>query len=278
MRHSIITIMAFMAIAGSLFIIQTADRTVKAEDNETLALMWDQLNLTRNDIATINSKLNALTYSVDFIKQRLGYNITDPSTFTLKNDLTKVLASLYNENGTNRIEVINGNQLVLADMNDQTYNEVEKVLLQGNETQSSVDANTVKIGSFDFNITLLLIIGLVTIMMIVFFLVIFVRQGKGSVREYRGHNESLFMSPPPPSPQKPAYSQKEYEEAAAGVDAMPDCFRIQFDPSAVECKTCGVWRECSGEPVKRHTAKITQRPPEKQHIAKPPQRSRYVKQ
>jgi hypothetical protein len=281
MNRTITTIVALMAIAGTVAVstvIQT--NTVSAMDDLQFQEMWDTINGTAIDIGVLLFKIDHLNSSnftillsrlaeikssLTNVSKRMGYN----STFTIKSDFDKVLASLYTSNGTNRIEVINGNQLVLAHMEDLTYNKLQDTQTTVNQTKESVDASSITIGSYELNIQIILILSIVIIGVIVVFIIWYLRSRKGSVQEYRGQNESLFMPPPPPSPPqrpKPQYSQQEVREAEQGVDNLPDCFRIQYDSRANECRACGVSRECSGEPVKR------------QHSTAPPSRSRYVKQ
>lgn len=280
MRHITATIVALAAIAGIFGTTMTIQTASALTDTEILLQIWDSVNGTSVDISTLLYKIDHLNNanftlllsrlaeiksSLTNVSQRMGYN----SSYSIKSDFDRVLSSLYNSNGTNRIEVINGNQLVLAHISESTFNKLQDAQTTVNQTKESVDASSVKIGSYEFNIQLLLIIGLVIVMMIVFFMVIFVRQGKGSVREYRGSNESLFIPPPPPSPPP---VQRQYQQPTPQqtvediVDAMPDCFRIQYNGNSNDCRICGVRQECSGQrPVKHNT------------FVRAP-KSRYVKQ
>ena len=279
MKHITAMIIALVAIAGifgTTTIIQTASALT---DTEILLQIWHMVNVTSANITLaiykidhlnsanftlLISRLADIKSSLTNVSKRMGYN----STFTIKSDFDKVLASLYTANGSNRIEVINGNQLVLAHISENTFNKLQDTQTSVNQTKASVDASSIKIAGYEFNIQLILILVFTIIFMMTGFIIWYVRSRKGKVQEYRGQNESLFMPPPPPvAPPLQRQYQQPQQTVEDIVDAMPECFRIQYDSRSNDCRSCGVRQECSGQrPVKQNT------------FVKQPTRSRYVKQ
>ena len=245
MKHIIATLIAVCIVSSSLFAMTT---TTPALDDTQMQQLWDTVNATNANIGMLIAQLNGVNASqiaqiigrlqdmqtsVNAVQARLGYN----STYTIKSDFDKVLAALYTANGTNRVEVINGNQLVLAHMTENTFNKLQDAQTTVNQTKASVDASVSVINGFDFNIQVIFIIVIITVFLIVVFMIIFIRQGRGSVREYRGSNESLF----PPQAQQPIPQPAERE-----ASNLPICYKQFYDRNSPDCQACSLRIQCSG--------------------------------
>jgi hypothetical protein len=244
MKHIIATLIAVCIVSSSLFTMTTLS---PALDDTQMQQLWNTVNSTSSNLALLLSQLSGLNASqiteiigrlhdmktsVDAIQSRLGYN----STYTIKSDFDKVLAALYTVNGTNRVEIINGNQLVLAHISENTYNKVQDVQTTSNQTKASVEENSAKISNFDISFLYIFIFIMVIIFLIVTFMIVFIRQGRGSVREYRGSNESLFM------PQ----AQQPIPQPAETASQFPICFKKFYDVLSPDCAACSLKVQCSG--------------------------------
>lgn len=256
MKHIIAALIAVCIVSSSLFAFSN---TSSALDDAQMQQLWDRVNATYYDVGILISQLNGVNasklimiagrlqdmkVSIDAIQARIGYN----STYSIKSDFDKVLAALYTANGSSRIEVINGNQLVLAHISENTYNKLQDTQTTVNQTKASVDASSIKIGSYEFNIQMIFLFALVSLFLIVVFMIVFIRQGKGKVREYQGSNESLFM---------PTITQQPSSERQRGAEAnipqqqpsdpnIPFCFKKFYDVLSPDCSACSLKIQCSG--------------------------------
>jgi len=243
MKHIIAALIAVCIVSSSLFVMTT---TSSALTDEQMLQMWDAINGTAIDVSLLIYKIDHLNQAnftqivgrlqdmkvtIDAIQSRIGYN----TTHTIKSDFDKVLNALYTANGTNRVEIINGNQLVLAHISENTFNKLQDTQTTVNQTKASVDASSIKIGSYEFNIQMIFLFALVILFLIVVFMIVFIRQGKGKVREYQGSNESLFM---------PTVVQQPVQQTAD--PSVPICYKKFYDVLSPDCSACSLKIQCSG--------------------------------
>lgn len=246
MKQSIAMIMTLVVIAGSLSVLMFTQPTVRADP--TLQDLWNAINDTRSDLRdvsnnvgslsgrldTITGKIDVINGNVLFIMVRMGYNSSDPSTYTIKSDFTRLYQALYATDGSSNLKTINDNQIVLLNHTDNIAGKIIVAETTINEnTNSRVDGLTIQL------ITVIVVLIILICMVLAFFVW---HKGRGPVAEVKAPAESLFVSPivnhQPP--------QQTVEQA---VDSFPPCFRIQFDPRSSDCRICQVRLECSGQPV-----------------------------
>ena len=249
MKRMTALILAIMAITGSMAILSLTHAPARADTDETLSLIWEDLNETRSsvsflimklnqtqvDLGIANGKLNGVISSVNIIKNSLGYNDSDPEIYNIKSDFTLLYQALYSTDGSSNLKLLNDNQVILGNKSDTMSGKIT-------DTAAAINAHTTdQVGSLNFNMMVVIVMICLFIAGIIIFMVSSYR-GKNSIKEMKAPAESLFV------PQLQAQPQQTVEQI---VDGMPNCFKKMYNGNSNDCKACGVRSECSGRFVKR---------------------------
>lgn len=245
MNRTLALILAIMAVTGSMAILSLTHAPVRADTDETLSLIWEQLNQTQSDISSLSAqiellnpfmgKIDSMNSKVSTIMARMGYNDSDPLTYNIKSDFTLMYEALYSTDGSSNLKLLNDNQVILGNKSDTMSGKIT-------DTAAAINAHTTdQVGSLNFNMMVVIVMICLFIAGVIIFMVSSYR-GKNSIKEMKAPAESLFV------PQLQAQPQQTVEQI---VDGMPNCFKKMYNGNSNDCKACGVRSECSGRFVKR---------------------------